>query len=154
MSEHSRQLRDGLVRPRQASYGDPLARRTAVGFVGGVTGVAAAMAMYAFRLQELAPAWASETLLGVTVLVGGVLVKLLVGQMRASVSALLVSLAVGSAAMLAFEVVPFYLLDIGTAGGLALFVPLRDVITFLLFFQIPLQFLGFLLAVVVEAFRA
>jgi hypothetical protein len=154
MSKAENAILSGVTRPREASYGDRLERLVAVSFVGGLTGLVSAMAMYVFRLQGLTYPWASETLMGAFVFVAGVLVKLLVGEMRASVTALLISIFVGTVGILAFEISPFYVLGIGTAGGFALYIPLRDLITFLLMFQIPLQFSGYLSAVVYDGMRA
>lgn len=154
MSGTENAILSGLTRPRKASYGDRLERLVAVSFVGLLTGLTAAMGMYVFRIQELAPGWATETLMASLVFVAGLLIKLLVGEMRASVTALGISVAVGTACMFAFEIAPYYFLGIGTASGYVLYVPLRDVITFLLMFQIPLQFSGYLTAVVYDGFRA
>lgn len=154
MSETENAILSGLTRPRKASYGDRLERLVAVSFVGVLTGVTASMAMYVFRIQDLAPGWATETLMASLVFAAGLLIKLLVGEIRASVTALAISIVLGTACTFIFEVAPFYLLGIGTAGGYALYVPLRDVITFLLMFQIPLQFSGYLSAVIYDGFRA
>lgn len=154
MSGTENAILSGLTRPRKASYGDRLERLVAVSFVGVLTGLTAAMAMYVFRIQDFAPGWGTETLMASLVFVAGLLVKLLVGEMRASVTAMGVSVAVGTVCMFTFEIAPFYVLGIGTAGGYALYIPLRDVITFLLMFQIPLQFSGYLTAVVYDGFRA
>ncbi|MFB6176491.1 MAG: hypothetical protein ABEI99_04995 [Halobaculum sp.] len=154
MSGTENAILSGLTRPRKASYGGRLERLVAVSFVGASTGIAAAMAMYVFRVQEFAPGWATETLMATMVFAGGLLVKLLVGEMRASVTAMGVSVAVGTVLTFAFEIAPFYALGIGTANGYALYVPLRDVITFLVMFQIPLQFSGYLTGVVYDGFRS
>ena len=138
-----------LANPTRASYGDRWERWVAAVFVGTTTGLVAAMAMYVFRFPEFAFPWATGTVMSVFVFVAGVLVKLLVGQMRTSVAAAIISLFVGVFGHFAFELAPFYLLGIPT-DGVVLYVPLRDVISVVIFFQAPLQFSGYLAAVVYE----
>ncbi len=135
--------------PYAASYGERWQRLLVAGFIGLTTGVSTAMAMYVFRLQEFAFGWATGTLMGLLVFVAGVLLKLLVGQMRASITAAIVSFFIGVFAHICLELAPFYLLGIST-GGVVLYVPLRDVISVVIFFQVPIQFSGYLSAVVYE----
>ena len=138
-----------LANPYAASYGDRWERLLAAVFVGTLTGVTAAMAMYVHRLPEFSLWWASGTPMLAVVFVGGALTKLLVGQMRTSVTAIILATFLGAGLHILVEVVPFYLLGIPT-GGVVLYVPLRDVFTFLILFQVPLQFAGYLSAVVYE----
>jgi hypothetical protein len=140
----------GVLRPSEASYGDALERRVATLFVGITTGVAAAMAMYVFRLQDLSMGWSTEPLMAGLVFLAGALVKLLVPEMRTSISAALLSIFVAAVALTAFQVAPYYLLGLDLVGGLVLVIPLGDMITLLFMFQAPLQFAGFLTAVVVH----
>ncbi|MFC7136730.1 hypothetical protein ACFQRB_09940 [Halobaculum litoreum] len=49
---------------------------------------------------------------------------------------------------------PYVLLDIATLGGLALLPELRDVITLAVLGQVPLQFTGYLLAIVYDGATA
>lgn len=138
-----------ITDPYAASYGERWERLLVAGFIGLTTGLITAMAMYVFRFPEFAFGWASGTLMGAIVFVGGALAKLLVGQMRASITAAIVAFFVGVFGHLGMELAPFYLLGIST-GGVVLYVPLRDVISVVIFFQVPIQFAGYLSAVVYE----
>lgn len=138
-----------LTDPYAASYGTRVQRLLVAVFVGVTTGLVAAMAMYVFRLPDFSYGWATGTLMSGVVLAAGALLKLLVGQMRASITAAILSVFVGVGAHFAFELAPFYLLGISTSG-VVLYVPLRDVISVVIFFQVPLQFSGYLAAVVYE----
>lgn len=154
MSDPASPVRDALVRPADASYGSTLGRWTAVAFVGGVAGLLSAMATYVFRLESLAAPWASTELMGTVILLSGAFVKLLCQNLRTSVVAFAVSFAVGALAGVAFAAAPYYLLGISTAGGWVLLPAVRDVVTFALVWQFPLQVSGYLLAVLYDGLRA
>lgn len=147
-------VRDALGRPADASYGSAARRWTAVAFVGLLGGLVAAMGTYVFRLEGLAPAWASATAMGATVVLSGAFVKLLCQNLRASVAAILVAWVVGVAASFVAAVAPYYLLGISTAGGWALLPTARDALTFAVIWQFPFQFVGYLLAIVYDGARA
>ncbi|WP_277553201.1 hypothetical protein [Halobaculum limi] len=150
MSEERPTLLAALKRPAEASYGTRRERLASASIVGVATGALGAMATYALRLQLMAPEWATTTAMGLCVLVSGVLVKLLCEQLRTSLQALVVSTVVGAVLAFATAIAPYYLLDISTLGGFALLPVFRDVITFLVFGQVPLQITGYLLAIVYD----
>lgn len=154
MSDAASQVRDALVRPADASYGSALRRRTAAAFVGVAAGVLAAMGTHVFRLASLAPGWVSTDLMVGVILASGGLVKLLCQNLRVSVGALGVACAVSSVAAAGFAVAPYYLLGVSTMGGWVLLPVLRDVVSFALIYQIPLQIAGYLTAVVYDGFTA
>lgn len=154
MSDAASQVRDALVRPADASYGSALRRRTVVGFVGLVAGLLGGMGTYVFRLESLAAPWASTELMGATVVLSGAFVKLLCQNLRTSVAAFGVAWGVGVLAGLVFGVAPYYLLGISTMGGWVLLPTVRDVVTFALIYQFPLQVAGYLLAILYDGFRA
>jgi hypothetical protein len=146
-------LARGVTRPAAASHGDPGERLLAVWFVGVATGLVTAMATYPLRFQLFTLPWATESLLGGAVLVSGALVKWLVEQMRASIASFLLSAFVGAVALVGFQLAPYYLT--GSASfGLRVYVPLRDVVTFLIMIQFPLQLVGYLSVVVYDGYRA
>lgn len=147
-------IRGALVRPADASYGSATRRWTAVAFVGLLGGLVGAMGSYVFRLEPIAPAWASADVTGAAIVLSGVLVKLLCQNLRASVAAVLVAWVTGAAASVAFAAAPYYLLAIPTAGGWALLPTVRDAVTFAVVWQFPLQIGGYLLAIVYEGLRA
>lgn len=153
-SEDRSALVTALTTPAVASYGTRRERYAAALVVGGLAGALGAMATYVLRLQTLAPSWAGETAMGALVLVSGVLVKLLCEQLRTSLSALAVATVAGGALAFAAAVAPYLLLDISTLGGLALLPVFRDVITFLVFGQVPLQITGYLVAIVYDGATA
>ena len=138
-----------LTDPYTASYGERWERIAASLFVGTVAGVTTAMAMYVYRFPEISYDWAAGPALLLVVFGLGVLVKLLVGELRASVTAIILAVFLGAGLHVAVEILPFYLLGISTRG-VVLYVPLRNVFTFLVLFQIPLQFAGYLAAVTYE----
>lgn len=150
MSEERSTLRAALTRPAEASYGTPSERLASASIVGVATGALGAMATYALRLQIIAPEWATTTVMGLCVLASGILVKLLCEQLRTSLQALVISTVVGGVLAFATAAAPYYLLDISTLGGFALLPVFRDVITFLVFGQVPLQITGYLLAIVYD----
>ena len=153
-SDARSRVRDALVRPADASYGSAARRWTAVAFVGLLGGLVGATGSYVFRLESIAPAWASSDAMGAAIVLSGVLVKLLCQNLRASVAAVLVAWVTGAAASVGFAVAPYYLLAIPTAGGWALLPTVRDAITFAVVWQFSLQVGGYLLAIVYEGMRA
>lgn len=154
MSEGRSAVRTALARPAEASYGTRAERLLSALTVGGLAGALAAMATYTLRLQAMAPGWAGDTLMGALVFASGVLVKLLCEQLRTSVLALAVATVGGGLFAFAAAVAPYVLLDISTLGGLALLPALRDALTFLVFGQVPLQFTGYLVAIVYDGVTA
>lgn len=154
MSDRMSTLRAALARPAEASFGSRRERLLSAGVVGTLAGVLGAMATYTLRLQELSPAWAGDLPMAALVVASGALVKLLCEQLRTSLVALSVAIVGGGALAFATAVAPYLLLDISTLGGLALMPVFRDVITFLVFGQIPLQFVGYLLAIVYDGATA
>lgn len=154
MSEERSSLRRAITRPVEASYGSRRERLVSAGVVGVLAGLLGAMATYTLRLQDLAPQWAGEVSMGVLVLASGVIVKLLCEQLRTSLVALAVATVAGGVLAFAAAVAPYLLLGISTLGGFALLPVFRDVITFLVFGQVPLQFTGYLIAIVYEGATA
>jgi hypothetical protein len=154
MSDRLRALVGVLARPADASYRSTRVRVAAALYVGVLAGVVGALAMYPFRMTDLAPAWASESVLASVVLATGILVKLLCEQLRASVAAFVVATAVGGLAAIALRVLPFALLGLPALGGYALLPVAGDTLTFVLFGQFPLQLTGYLLGVVYDGARA
>ena len=69
-------------------------------------------------------------------------------------SRLRVRVVAGAALTAAAAVAPYLLLDIGTLGGIALLPELRDVITLLVFGQVPLLLFGYLIAIVYDGVTA
>lgn len=112
------------------------------------------MATYTLWQGSLAPGWAGDTVMGSLVFAAGVLVKLLCQNLKTSVLALSIAIFVGGAVTAAAAVAPYFLLDIGTLGGIALLPELRDVITLLVFGQIPLLLFGYLVAIVYDGATA
>ncbi|WP_435064029.1 hypothetical protein [Halobaculum sp. EA56] len=154
MSDPEPTLLTALARPAEASFGSRRERLLSAGVVGTLAGALGAMATYVLRLQTLAPAWAGETAMAALVVTSGVLVKLLCEQLRTSLAALSVAIVAGGALAFAAAVAPYLLLDISTLGGFALLPVFRDVVTFLVFGQVPLQFVGYLLAIVYDGATA
>lgn len=154
MSEERSAVRRALVRPAEASYGTRSERVLSALAVGTLAGVLASMATYTLRLQEIAPAWAGDTAMAAIVFLSGVLLKLLCEHLRTSVLALGVATVLGVVVAFAGVVAPYVLLDISTLGGIALLPSLRDAVTFVIFGQIPLQFTGYLVAIVYEGMTA
>ncbi|UIO98457.1 hypothetical protein Hbl1158_07740 [Halobaculum sp. CBA1158] len=154
MSDRSAGIRLALARPATASFGTRSQRTIAALTVGVLAGVLGATATYTLRLQTVAPAWAGETAMGALVLVSGAFVKLLCQELRTSVLALVVAVVSGGVLAFAAAVAPYLLLDISTLGGIALLPTFRDVITFLVFGQVPLQLTGYLVAIVYDGMTA
>ena len=154
MSDRTWTLVDVLTRPAEASYRRARVRMAAVLYVGVLAGVVGALAMYPFRMIDVAPAWASESGLAAITLASGALVKLLVEQLRTSVAAFVVASAVGAVAAIALRVLPYLLLGLSSLGGYALLPVAGDTLTFVLFGQFPLQLAGYLVAVVYDGARA
>ncbi|MFC7098532.1 hypothetical protein [Halobaculum marinum] len=154
MSEGGSLLRTVALRPAEASFGSRRERLASATLIGVLAGVLGATATYSLRLQELAPGWAGEVSMGVLVLASGVLVKLLCEELRTSISALVIAVVAGGVVAFATAVAPYVLLNIDTLGGFALLPTFRDVITFLVFGQVPLQITGYLLAIVYDGATA
>ncbi|MFC7068243.1 hypothetical protein [Halobaculum lipolyticum] len=154
MSEADTPLWRAALEPATASYGTRREQLVAALVVGTVAGVVAGTAMYSVRQSAVAPGWTSDALSGALVLVSGALVKLLCQHLRTSLLALATAIVVGLGVAGATAVAPYLLLDISTLGGLALLPELRDVITLAILGQIPLQFIGFLLAIVYDGATA
>ncbi|PSQ04062.1 hypothetical protein BRC97_12175 [Halobacteriales archaeon QS_6_71_20] len=154
MSERTRGALATLTRPADASYGSRRERLLSALTVGLLAGLVGAAAAYTLRRGALAPAWADDTAMATLVFVSGALVKLLCQSLRTSVLALAVATVAGAGLAVATAVVPYLLLDIATLGGLALLPALRDVITLLVFVQIPLQLTGYLVAIVYDGATA
>ncbi|SHG97721.1 hypothetical protein [Halobaculum gomorrense] len=154
MSESRSAIVTAATRPAAASFGTVRERYAAALIVGCLAGALGAMATYVLRLQSLAPSWAGDGAMAALVLASGMLVKLLCEQLRTSLSALAVATVVGAALAFAAAVAPYLLLNISTLGGLALLPVFRDVITFLVFGQVPLQVTGYLMAIVYDGATA
>jgi hypothetical protein len=120
---------------------------------GVLAGVISATAMYSFRYRQLTYGWATEPLLAGVTLFAGASVKLLVEEMRASVAAFLLSLFLGAGTLAVFQVVP-YVLSGGPRLALQLYLPFRDILTFLFMIQFPLQLSGYLSMVVYDGYHS
>ncbi|WP_348610821.1 hypothetical protein [Halobaculum rarum] len=154
MSECTSGLWSALTHPARASYGSRRERLASALAVGLLTGLSAAMATYTLWQGSLAPGWAGDTVMGSLVFAAGVLVKLLCQNLKTSVLALSVAVVAGATLTAAAAVAPYLLLDIGTLGGIALLPELRDVITLLVFGQVPLLLFGYLIAIVYDGATA
>ncbi|MXR41476.1 hypothetical protein GRX01_09015 [Halobaculum sp. WSA2] len=154
MSEDTSGLWKAMTHPSHASYGSRRDRLVSAVAVGLLTGVSAAMATYTLWQGALAPGWAGDTVMGSLVFAAGALVKLLCQNLKTSVLALSIAVVVGAAMTAAAAVAPYLLLDIGTLGGIALLPELRDVITLLVFGQVPLLLFGYLVAIVYDGATA
>ncbi|MFC6785316.1 hypothetical protein ACFQFH_05100 [Halobaculum halobium] len=154
MSERTSGLVGAVTRPVQASYGSRRERLAAALAVGLLAGLSAAMATYTLWQGSLAPTWASDVVTGSLVFAAGALVKLLCQNLKTSVLALAVAVVAGAALTAAAGIAPYLLLDIGTLGGIALLPDLRDVITLVVFGQIPLLLFGYLIAIVYDGATA
>lgn len=154
MSKGDTSVWHAALNPASASYGTRGERVVAALVVGVLAGVVAGTAMYNVRQSAVAPAWTSDLLSGTLVLVSGALVKLLCEQLRTSLLSLATAVVLGLAVAGATAVAPYVLLDIATLGGLALLPELRDVITLAVLGQVPLQFTGYLLAIVYDGATA
>lgn len=142
----------GITNPRQASHGERPERLVAVWYVGILTGLMTVMAAYVYHRPGFAISWATDTVALGTIFTAGVLIKWLVGWMRASITAYLLSFFVSVIGLLVVKVAPYYLLGIPT-GGPVLYIPLRDGISLLIMVQCPLHAIGFLTATLYEAFK-
>lgn len=154
MSERTSGLWTALTRPARASYGSRRERLLSAAGVGLLTGMVAAMATYTLWQGSLAPGWAGDTVVGALVFAAGALVKLLCQNLKTSVLALSITVVAGAALTAAAAVAPYLLLDIGTLGGIALLPELRDVITLVVFGQVPLLLFGYLIAIVYDGATA
>lgn len=151
MSSRTQRVARGLFDPRGASHGQRMERTVAMWYVGLLTGLLAAAATYVYHQPAFAAGWVSDPLAIVSVFGAGLLVKLLVGWMRVSMSAFLISFFTAIIGLFVAQIAPYYLLGIPTEG-VVLYIPLRDGITLLMMFQAPLQAAGFLTGAVAEGF--
>ncbi|GAA0194688.1 hypothetical protein [Halobaculum roseum] len=154
MSERTSGLAAAVIRPARASYGSRSERIASAVTVGLLTGLATAMATYTLWQTSLAPGWAGDTVMAALVFAAGALVKLLCQNLETSVLALSIAVVAGAALTAAAGVAPYLLLDIGTLGGIVLLPELRDVITLVVFGQVPLLLFGYLVAIVYDGATA
>ena len=152
MSSSTSTLRAAVADPVRASHGSAAERALVILYVGLVTGLLASMAHYVTLHDSFAPTWLPSPVAFGVVILAGALTKLLAAQMRTSAAALIVACVAGLGFSVAFEVAPYYLLDIGTAGGYAVIVPVGQATLAYVGEQFPLQFVGYLLGIVYHGF--